>query len=893
MPDPRPNPDDLLARVRADEDRSRAGKLKVFFGYAAGVGKTFAMLEAARRARADGRDVVVGYVEPHGRQETEALLDGLEALPTRAAEHRGVTLREFDIDAALARRPDILLVDELAHTNAPGGRHAKRWQDVEELLAAGITVWTTLNVQHVESLNDVVAQVTGVAVRETVPDRVFERADDLELADLAPDDLLARLRAGKVYRPDQAGRAADHFFQPGNLVALRELSLRRAAQRVHIEVETARRRRAAEAPWATADRLLVCVGPSPTTARVIRTARRVAAALDAPWLAVAVERAGAADPAARERVAGHLRLADRLGAEVVTLAGEDVAAVVLDYARSRNVTQLFVGKTHRPRWRRAVAGTVVDDLLAGSGGIDVHVIHGADDEPGAGRPAAPPAPAPWRPYLWAAGVIGVAGLAAAGLARLGLAEANVAMTFLAGVTVAAARLGRGPAVFASVAAVLAFDFFFVPPRLSLAVSDTQYAITFGVMLAIGLLISSLTARLRSQLDAGQVRERRLAALVHLGKLLGAVSGEAFLVAAAGRQLADLLGGEVVVYLAGDPGGPRLVYGEGSAVAAHLVSGPTAHWVIGHDRPAGAGTDTLPNAPALFLPLTGSQSTVGAVGVRAAGPGGLLTPDQRHLVEACAGQLALALERDRLTLAAVEAESRAEAEKVRNTLLNGVSHDLRTPLAAVAGAADTLLTTPPADEGTRRQLLETIADEAVRLGRLLENVLQMARLEAGAVVPNRQWHVLEEVVGSALHRTRAVLAGRPVEVRVPADLPLVSVDGVLLEQVFVNLLENAARHTPPGTPVAVTAAVEGDRVAVAVADAGPGLPPGSEARVFDKFYRASPGADAGRGSGLGLAICRAVVRAHGGAIAARNRPGGGAEFTVRLPLAKDAPRVPVE
>lgn len=889
----RPDPDDLLARVRAEDDRSRQGRLKIFFGYAAGVGKTFAMLEAARRAKADGRDVVVGYVEPHGRTETEALLEGLEAIPTRAVEHRGVTLREFDVEAALARRPDILLVDELAHANAPGGRHAKRWQDVEELLADGITVWTTLNVQHVESLNDVVAQVTGVAVRETVPDRIFDRADDLELADLAPDDLLARLRAGKVYRPDQAGRAADHFFQPGNLVALRELSLRRAAQRVHTEVLSARRLRSAEAPWATADRLLVCVGPSPTTGRVIRTARRVAAALDAPWLAVAVERPGSGDPAARERVAAHLRLAERLGAEAVTLSGENVAAAVLDYARSRNVTKVFVGKTHRPRWRRLLAGGVVEDLLDGSGPIDVYVIHGADDEPEVMAPAGPPDRTPWRPYFLAAGAVAAAGLVAAGLARAGLAEANVVMTFLAAVAVVAARLGRGPAVLASVAAVLVFDFFFVPPYLSFAVSDTQYAITFGVMLAIGLLVSTLTARLRSQLEGGRVRERRLAALVHLGKLLGAVSGEAFLVAAAGRQVADLLGGEVVIYLRGDAGGPRLVYGDGSAVAAHPVSGPAAHWVIGHDQPAGAGTDTLPNAPALFLPLTGSQSTVGAIGVRAAGPDGRLSPDQRQLVEACAGQLALALERDRLTLAAVEAETRAEAEKVRNTLLNGVSHDLRTPLAAVAGAADTLLNTPPADDGTRRQLLETVADEAVRLGRLLENVLQMSRLEAGAAAPNRQWHVLEEVIGSALHRTRRELEGRPVGVRIPPDLPLVSVDGVLLEQVFVNLLENAARHTPAGTPVTVTAAVEGSQLAVAVADAGPGLPPGSEARAFDKFYRASPGADAGRGSGLGLAIGRAIAQAHGGTIAARNRPGGGAEFVVRLPLAEDAPRVPGE
>ena len=893
----RPDPDRLLTQLRADERQAGRGRLKVFFGYAPGVGKTYAMLEAARQARAAGRGVVVGYVEPHGRAETEALLDGLEALPTRPVEHNGVTLREFDVDAALARRPDLLLVDELAHTNAPGCRHAKRWQDVAELLDAGIDVWTTLNVQHIESLNNVVGQITGVTVRETVPDRVFETADELELADLPPDDLLGRLRAGKVYRPDQAERAARHFFQKANLVALRELSLRQAARRVHTEVETARRRSAADRPWPTADRLLVCVGPSPTTARVVRTAKRMADALDAPWLAVSVEQPGtAADPAAAQRVADHLRLAERLGAETVTLTGAGVAETVLDYARTHNVTKLFVGKTRTPRWRRWLRTGVVEELLEGSGDIDVYLIQGADD----GRPAAgtPPArPAVGWPGLAAAGAVVAGSLLAAGCARLGLAEANVVMVYLAVVAWVAFRHGRGPAIGASLASVLIFDFFFVPPYLSFAVSDTQYLITFAVMLVIGLLIGTLTARLRAQLELGRQRERRTLALHRLGKQLSSLAGDVFLVAAAGQHLRETTGGEVAIYLAppgADPKAPPAVaFGTGSSVAEHPVSGPAAHWVMTHDRIAGRGTDTLPNAAALFVPLTGSQATFGAIAVRVEAADRLLRPAERQWLENCAGQLALALERDRMTVSAADARLRAETERVRNTLLSGVSHDLKTPLAAIAGAASTLLQLEPEAAGPRRELLDTIADEAARLNRLLENILQIARLDAGAVVPNRQWQVLEDIIGSALRRAQPLLDRHRVEVRLPPELSLLFADGLLLEQVFTNLLENAARYTPAGSHVVIAANTEGRELVVTVADDGPGLPPGSADLVFDRFYRASAGPDGGRGSGLGLAICRAIVGLHGGTIRADDRPGGGAAFTIRLPLAETPPRLPVE
>ena len=541
MPDTRPNPDELLAQVQAEEAQAKRGSLKIFFGYAAGVGKTYSMLENARQAKAEGREVVVGYVEPHGRPETEALLEGLETLPVQEIEYRGVTLREFDVDAALARHPDLLLVDELAHTNAEGCRHAKRWQDVEELLDAGINVWTTLNVQHIDSLNDVIGQITGVTVRETVPDRVFDSADDMELVDITPEELLVRLQAGKVYIPEQAQRAMQSFFQKANLTALRELSLRQAARRIHTDVESARREKAAVQPWATTERLLVCVGPSPTTARVIRTAKRMAAALDAPWLAVSVDLTGEpASSPAKQQIAQHFRLAERLGAETVTLAGQNVTETILDYARSRNVTKIFIGKTNQPRWRRFLFGTVVDDMLEHSGDIDVYVIHGEKDMPARphrhgqfqlGRTGCPTS---FQPRIIAA----VRG----SWLRLSRSLALGRYRSQHGHVVSGRRglrrfsLWSRPGDFCERAwRCWCFDFFFVPPFHTFAVADAQYVVTFAVMLAIGLVISTLTSRLKAQVESTRLRERRTSALYELGKQLSSLYGNVFLVSAAGRK----------------------------------------------------------------------------------------------------------------------------------------------------------------------------------------------------------------------------------------------------------------------------------------------------------------------------------------------------------------------
>ena len=894
--DHRPNPDELLAQVQAEEAEAKRGSLKVFLGYAAGVGKTFSMLENAQRAKAAGREVVVGYVEPHGRAETEALLVGLEAIPVRECLHRGVKLKEFDVDAALARHPDLLLVDELAHTNAEGSRHEKRWQDVEELLDAGIHVWTTLNVQHIESLNDVIGQITNITVRETVPDQVFDLADDLELVDISPDELLTRLKEGKVYLPEQAQRAIRSFFQVTNLTALRELSLRQAARRVHTDVESARRKKAVVQPWATAERLLVCVGPSPTTARVIRTAKRMAAALDAPWLAVSVDLTGdTSSTPTKQQIAQHFRLAERLGAETVTLAGIKVTDTILDYARSRNVTKILIGQTNQPRWKRLLFGTVVDDVLDRCGDIDVYVIHGEEERTDHITARNLVDRTDKLPFLKASVGIALTGLLAYGLRAVNFAdaEANTVMLFLAVVAWTAFRYGRGPAILSSILAVLVFDFFFVPPFYTFAVADAQYVVTFAVMLTIGIVISTLTSRLKAQIESTRQRERRTSALYELGKQLSSLYGNVFLVGAAGGKIAEMLGGEVAIYLEQPTGTPELAFGHDTTIAKHAVSLPTAVWVIEHDQMAGAGTNTLPNAVALFFPLRGSQRRYGTLAIRVPDIERLLDPDVRRLLEACANQLALALERDQLAIDAANARIQAEAEQVRSSLLSSVSHDLKTPLSAIAGASSSLLEANSLDNQTRRQLLETVADEAARLNRLLENILQMSKLDAGAATPNRQWHVLEELVGSALHRTRRELVNHEVSVRLPNDLPLVFVDGLLMEQVFINLFENAAHYTPAGTEVTIRAALDGRHIRISVADNGPGLPAGAHERIFDKFYRATPTADGGRGSGLGLAICRAIIKSHGGTIRASNRPGGGAELVIRIPHPKDSPQVVVE
>ena len=888
MTERRPDPDALLAHVREQEARRARGKLKVFFGAAAGVGKTYAMLEAARAQRAAGVDVVAGVVETHQRAETEALLDGLEILPRRRIEYRGTTLEEFDLDAALARHPALLLVDELAHTNAPESRHAKRWQDVLELLDGGIDVYTTLNVQHLESLNDVVARITGVVVRETVPDSVLEQADEVELVDLPAEDLRRRLKEGKVYIAHQAAEAVNNFFREGNLIALRELALRHTAERVDAKMQRYRREHAIGAVWPVAERVLVCIGPSPLSARLVRAGRRLAAQLEAPWVVVYVEtpahrKLGADD---RARVLETLRLADSLGAETVTLTGARMSDEILAYAGSRNVSKIVIGKPTRGFWQRVFLGSIVDTLVRGSGEIDIYVISGdGTPAPTRRRRLRPPGGRP-LPYAAAVGTV----LASTLLAWLMFPRfelANIIMVYLLGVVIVAMRFGRVASALASVLSVAAFDFFFVPPLLTFAVSDTQYLVTFAIMLVVGLVISDLTARTREAAEGARAQERRTATLYSLSRELAASRGLDTLLDLALRHLLEVFGGRIVILMPDASGRLQERAGQLAPFNMDASDFAVAQWAYEHQAAAGAGTDNVPGAQMRFEPLKSSRGIVGVVGMRPAEPHAFDAPEHEHLLETFVSQVAVAVDRALLAEEAQVAQVRAEAERVRNALLSAVSHDLRTPLTTITGAASAALDGETRlDAVTRRELLESIRDEAERLNRLVNNLLDVTRLESGSLRLRREWIPIEELIGVALARLAKPLGDRKVTTRLPEDLPPVLVDGLLIEQVLINLVENATKHTPAGQPIDIEARRAGDEVVVEIADRGPGLPTGEEQKIFDKFF----GAGTGGGAGLGLTICRAIVEAHGGRIRGENRPGGGAVFRFSLP-AGEPPRPP--
>lgn len=875
----RPNPDELLSALAAKPEGR--GHLKVFLGAAAGVGKTYAMLSEAREQQARGVDVLNAYVETHGRAETEALLDGLPSIPLAELAYRGAVLRELDVDAILAKRPGLTLIDELAHTNAPGSRHAKRWQDIDEILGSGLDVYTAVNIQHLESLNDVVAQITGVRVQETVPDSFLESADEIELIDLPPGELQQRLKEGRIYVPERAEQALQGFFKSSNLTALRELALRRAADQVDAEMRRLRLQEGARAPWAARERILVCIAPNRMALRVVRSAARMGAASHGELIAVHVESERQSSRSQEDRATAEsaLALAEKLGMEVVHLSGQDIAGEVINFAERRNATLIVVGRPIRPRWREVLFGSVVDDIVRMSGDVDVHVI--------TAEPEAPPrrqAPRSQGARITPGGLavvaatVGVAtALSSALFARFG--ETNVAMIYLVGVAIAALRCTRVESMLGATLSVLAFDFFFVHPILTFSVSDARYLLVFVVMLAVAVVISDLTHRLRDQVRATCERERRAASLYSLSRRLAVGRGKREMAQAAAKEIRDVFDGDVAVWLL-DEGGRHLIAPSTSGFEQVANEDAVAAWVGEHASPAGLGTDTLPGAKALYLPLEGADSTIGVMAFLPHGaPGGA---GLRQLLDTFANSLGLALERAVLAKRSNQARIAAEAERVRSTLLSSISHDLRTPLTTITGSASSLVE----GAGDPQSLGRSIYDQSVRLNHQIQNLLDMTRLQSGSVELNLQWHSIGELIASALRTARPSLGDRTVAVEAQGDLPLLRVDGLLIEKALVNLLENAGRHTEPSDAVRVAARAEGASIIVLVEDTGPGLPPEDLLAVFRTGYRKPTG-----GHGLGLAVVRAIIELHAGAVSVGNRLEGGASFRIELPLPDHQPEAP--
>lgn len=887
MPDQRPNPDELLSRIKEEEARAARGKLKIFFGASAGVGKTYAMLSTARQQARQGMDVVVGIAETHGRKETEALLEGLERLPLRDVSYRDRLLKEFDLDGALKRKPALILMDELAHSNVAGSRHPKRWQDVEELLAAGINVYTTVNVQHIETLNDVVGGITGIRVWETVPDRVFDAADEMVLVDLPPDELLQRLKEGKVYIPHQAARAIQNFFRKGNLIALRELALRRTADRVDSQMLQYRRDQAVTPVWQTRESLLACIGPGEGGDRIVRSAARIAAKLDVPWHVVYVETQALRNLTDRQRqhIFRNLRLGQEMGAETATLSGSEVIGMIIRYARDHNLSKVIVGRDHVRAWRpwyRSVADRI------GKQAPDLDVIQVAREEATSerGRAAEPTDKplleqlrAPWQSFAMSIVFCGVATLLAI-LLYPAFALTNIAMVFLLAVVLSAVRYGLGPAVAASFLNVAAFDFFFVPPRFSFAISDIQYALTFAVMLAVGLVTAKLTSGLNFQARIASLREQRVRSLYEMSRELSAALLPEQIVEICQRFAEAEFGARTALVLVG--GDDRLRDPINAPGGAVVVDAGIGQWAFEHGAEAGFGTDTLPGAPMLYVPLKAPMRTRGVLVLEPRNPRLLMAPEQRRLLDTFARLIAIALERVHYVEVAQQTTVQMESERLRNSLLSAISHDLRTPLTALIGLADSVSLTQPPPTRQQAEIVESIREEAMRMNALVNNLLDMARLQAGAVKLNRQWQPLEEVVGSAINGMGVNLARHRIAVRLPDDLPLLEFDAVLVERVLANLLDNAVKYTPPGSLIEISAAPrDGETVEVWVEDNGPGLPPGREEEIFKKFERGQR-ESATPGVGLGLTICRAIVEAHGGRIRAENRRDGGARFVFSLP-----------
>jgi two-component system sensor histidine kinase KdpD len=889
-PEKRPSPDALLEAARRDHDQ--AGKLKIFVGAAPGVGKTYEMLQSAHAKLKAGIDVVVGVVETHGRAETEALLAGLEVLPRKRLEYRDQILGEMDLDALIARRPKLALVDELAHTNAPGSRHPKRYLDVEELLSHGIDVYTAVNIQHIESLNDVVAQITHVRVRETVPDSVFDRADAIELIDLTPDDLIQRLKEGKVYVPKQAERALDHYFSPGNLTALRELALRRTAERVDEQLLTHMQANAIAGPWAAGERILVCLSEDPRAAGLVRYTKRLADRLHAPWTAISIEtrRSLQLTDEQRDRLADTLRLAEALGGEALTIpgVGRRIADDVISFAQANNVTQIIIGKATRSWWFEIMRGSVVHDLVRRAGNISVNVIAGDEQPPpkSAVQTAARAEPFDPKPYLMALVIVAI-GLVAAELIQRPLGIENVDLVFLTAVVSVAVRYGLWPSLMASVAASLCYNFFFLPPVYTFTITDPTNVAAFFFFMLIALLVSNVGSRVRTQAVSAMERVRTTESLYAFSRKLAGTATLDDVLWATAYQTALMLKVRVVLLLP-EEGVLTVKAGYPPEDQLDKADLAAANWAWASDRTAGRGSDTLPGAKRLFLPMRTGRGPIGVIGIDDDRAGPLLTPDQRRLLDALMDQGALAIERVQLVEDMDRVKRTVESDRLRAALLTSISHDLKTPLASVLGAASTMRDLSSGlSDAEKRDLLATVIDESERLNRFIANLLDMTKLESGALVPNATRQDVGEIIGSALRRAGKMLAGHKVVLDLAADLPMLELDAVLFEQVLFNILDNAAKYAPLGTTISISTVRDRDSVLLQIIDEGAGIPPAELESIFDKFYRVQKGDHVRPGTGLGLAISRGFVEAMRGTISAANRTDrSGAVLTIRLPIPTD-------
>lgn len=886
-PKQRASPDAILAVTKA----SGRGRLKIFLGAAPGVGKTFAMLSAAHGAKVEGRDVVVGLVETHGRRETDALSEGLEGIPRKPAIYVNKILSEFDIDKALARRPGLLLLDELAHTNIPGSRHPKRWQDVEELLAAGIDVWTTLNIQHLEGLNDIVQKITGVKVRETVPDYVFEDADEVVLVDLPTDELLKRLAEGKVYVPDMADRARKRFFKPENLTALRELALRRAAERIDADLIEHMRAQAIEGPWPARERILACIGPDRDAVSIVRAGKRLADVMDAPWMAVTVERPSEQlDAGARRNVEAALELARTLGAETSTLTASDIAAELLRFAKFENVTQIVLGRSRGGFVTEMLRRSLPHELLRRADGVAVHVITSRERERARGAlPAPRRQPLEPRSFLWATIAVAVAIGVAEGLTRL-TTFPNISMIFLLAVAASAVTFGIWPAVYASVLSFLAYNLFFIEPLYTFTVAEPHELLALMVFLAVAVVISTLAGRVREQARLAADRMRATRRLYEFTRrLAGIAKYEDIPDAAVGAVHAGLARPTVILLGANEE--PEIAAAWPPLEALGTGEMTAARWALKHDEPAGTDTATLPSVGWLFLPMRTAHGVLGVIGVGLGDDGEKLDPEARILFEALAEQTATALDRASLSREIVRTRGAAETERIRNTLLASISHDFRTPLASILGSATSLIDYgDKLDAKTRLELLDQVKSEAEALDEMVRNLLSMTRIDAGALEVRKDWVDVREIAERVASAARRRGARQKIEVDLPGDLPLVHADARLLEQALSNVVGNAVIHTLADTRVVIDAVVDDRSLSMRVTDDGPGIAEAALPHIFEKFVHAEgPGralADGGESTGLGLAIAKGIIEAHEASIVAESpvEKGRGTRVAMRFRLA---------